>query len=185
MEIKPMVILCLFERKNKIVTMKLNNRTILITGGSAGIGLAFALKYLELGNEVIVTGRRQTLLDEVKRKYFKLHTIQSDISDPQQIAVLAKRMKADFPKLNVLINNAGMSLYKNLTSSVENLEGLTAEMNTNVGGVIRMTSAFMNILKANKGTIINVSSALAFVPMPCIPIYCATKAAIHSRFGFN
>ena len=160
--------------------MKLNNRTILITGGSAGIGLAFALKFIELGNEVIITGRRQSVLDEVKRKHPKLHTIQSDVADSAQIAALAKEVKTKFPKLDVLVNNAGMSLYKNLTSSIENLEGLTAEMNTNVGGVIRMTSAFIDLLKANSGTLINVSSALAFVPMPCIPIYCATKAAIHS-----
>jgi uncharacterized oxidoreductase len=160
--------------------MKLFNRTILITGGSAGIGLAFALKFLELGNEVIITRRRQTLLDEVQAKYPKLNIIQSDISNPQQIATMAKRMKTEFPKLDVLVNNAGMSLYKNLTSSVEDLEGLTTEMNTNVGGVIRMTSAFIDILKANNGTLINVSSALTFVPMPCIPIYCAIKAAIHS-----
>ncbi|MFN8355463.1 MAG: SDR family NAD(P)-dependent oxidoreductase [Spirosomataceae bacterium] len=160
--------------------MKLNNRTILITGGSAGIGLAFALKFLELGNEVIITGRRQSVLDEVKKNHPKLHTIQSDVADSEQIAALAKQVKAQFPKLDVLINNAGMSLYKNLTNSIENLEGLTAEMNTNVGGVIRMTSAFIDVLKENNGTLINVSSALAFVPMPCIPIYCATKAAIHS-----
>ena len=160
--------------------MKLTNRTILITGGSAGIGLTMALKFLELGNVVIITGRRQSLLDEVKMKYPKLNTIQSDISNPSQIAALAKQMKSEFPKLDVLINNAGMSLYKNLKSSVENLEGLMAEMDTNVGGVIRMTSAFIDLLKKNNGTLINVSSALAFVPMPCIPIYCATKAAIHS-----
>jgi uncharacterized oxidoreductase len=107
--------------------MKINNRTILITGGSAGIALAFALKFLELGNEVIITGRRQTLLDKVKAKHPKLHTIQSDISDPEQIAALAKRMKTEFPKLDVLVNNAGMSLYKNLTSSAEDLEGLTTQ----------------------------------------------------------
>jgi uncharacterized oxidoreductase len=94
--------------------MKLNNCTILITGGSAGIGLAFALKFSELGNEVIITGRRQGILDEVKRKYPELHTIQSDISDSVKIAALAKRMKTEFPKLDVLINNAGISLYKNL-----------------------------------------------------------------------
>ena len=64
--------------------MKLTGRTILITGGSAGIGLAFALKFLTLGNEVIVTGRRQAVLDQVKAKSPKLHTIQSDVADPQQ-----------------------------------------------------------------------------------------------------
>src|SRR4051812_38957843 len=78
--------------------MKLTGRTILITGGSAGIGLAFAHKFLDLGNEVIVTGRRQAVLDEVKAKYPKLHTIQSDVSDAAQIADLATRVKAGFPK---------------------------------------------------------------------------------------
>src|SRR5439155_19072242 len=93
-------------------SMNLRNRTILITGGSAGIGLAFALKFLELGNEVIVTGRRQTVLDEVKAKYPKLHTIESDVADTAQIAALAKRMKAGFPKLDVLMNNAGIMLIR-------------------------------------------------------------------------
>src|SRR6266700_65045 len=160
--------------------MKLTIRTILITGGSAGIGLAFALRFAELGNEVIVTGRRPTVLDEVKAKYPKIHTIQSDVADPAQIAALATRVKAGFPRLDVLMNNAGIMLYKNLKAPASDLAGLTAEMNINVGGVIGMTSAFIDILTTNKGTVINVSSGLAFVPLPAAPIYCATKAAIHS-----
>lgn len=160
--------------------MKLTGRTILITGGSAGIGLAFALKFSDLGNEVIVTGRRQAVLDQVKEKHPKLRTIQSDVADPAQIAVLAARVKADFPKLDVLMNNAGISHYRNLKGTAADLVGLTEELNVNVGGVIRTTSSLMDVLKANKGTLINVSSALAFVPLPCLPIYCATKAAIHS-----
>src|SRR5881392_2579438 len=160
--------------------MILNGRTILITGGSAGIGLAFALKFLELGNQVIVTGRRQTVLDEVKAKYPKLHTIPGDVADPSQIASLATRVKAEYPRLDVLMNNAGIMLHKNLKVPAADLDGLMAEMNINVGGVIRLTSAFIDILTANKGTVINVSSGLAFVPLPSAPIYCATKAAIHS-----
>src|SRR5713226_9101914 len=160
--------------------MKLTNRTILITGGSAGIGLAFALKFAELGNEVIVPDRRQSVLDKVKAKYPKLPILQSDVADPAQIAALAARVKADFPRLDVQMNNAGIMLYKNLKAPVADLAGLTAEMNINVGGVIGMTSAFIDILTANKGTVINVSSALAFVPLPAAPIYSATKAAIHS-----
>ena len=160
--------------------MKLTERTILITGGSAGIGLAFALKFLELGNQVIVTGRRQRMLDEVKAKHPKLHTIQSDVADPTQIAALAARVKADFPKLDVLMNNAGIMLHKNLTLPASDLDALMAEVNINVAGVIRMNSAFIDILTANKGTIINVSSALAFVPLPSAPIYSATKAAVHA-----
>lgn len=160
--------------------MNLTGRTILITGGSAGIGLAFALKFVELGNEVVVTGRRQAVLDDVKAKYPKLHTIQSDVADPAQIATLAVRVKADFPKLDVLMNNAGIMLFKNLKAPAADLAGLTAEMNINVGGVVAMTSAFIDILTTNQGTLINVSSGLAFVPLPPAPIYCATKAAIHS-----
>src|SRR2546429_6448005 len=160
--------------------MEITGRTILITGGSAGIGLAFALKFLELGNQVIVTGRRQTVLDEVKAKYPKLHTIQGDVADPVQIASLATRVKAEYPRLDVLMNNAGIMLHKNLKVPATDLDGLVAEMTINVGGVIRMTSAFIAILTANKGTVINVSSGLAFVPLPSAPIYCATKAAIHS-----
>src|SRR3954465_1256478 len=101
--------------------MKLAGRTILITGGSAGIGLAFALKFLELGNEVIVTGRRQAVLDQVKPKYRNLHAGQSGVGDPSEVAALATRVKADFPNLDVLMNNAGILLYKNLKSSAADL----------------------------------------------------------------
>lgn len=160
--------------------MKLTGRTILITGGSAGIGLAFALRFLELGNQVIVTGRRESALYELKAKYPKLHTIQSDVADPAQVALLARRVEAGYPKLDVLMNNAGIMLHKNLKVPAADLDELMSEVNINVGGVIRTTSAFIDILTANKGTVINVSSALAFVPLPSAPIYCATKAAVHS-----
>jgi len=160
--------------------MRLTGRTILITGGSAGIGLAFALKFLELGNAVIVTGRRQAVLDAVKAQHPKLHTIQSDSADPAQIAALAAQMKKDFPKLDVLMNNAGVGVAKNLTAPADDLPGLMTEVEINVGGVIRTTSALIDILTANHGTVINVSSALAFVPVPAMPIYSATKAAVHS-----
>lgn len=160
--------------------MKLTDRTILITGGSAGIGLAFAAKFLELGNEVIVTGRRQAVLDEVKARYPSLHTIRSDAADAEQIAALAALVRKDFPKLDVLMNNAGVAASRNLRASAADLNGLMSEMEVNVGGVVRLTSALIDLLTSNKGTIINVSSVLAFAPVPAMPIYCATKAAVHS-----
>ena len=160
--------------------MQLTGRTILMTGGSAGIGLAFALKFLELGNEVIVTGRRQAVLDAVKSRHPKIHTIQSDIADPKQIANLAARVKADFPTLDVLMNNAGVGIAMDLKVPASDLAALTSEVDINLGGVIRMTSALIDILTVNRGTIINVSSGLAFVPLASNPIYSATKAAVHS-----
>ncbi|SRR6266567_9110987 len=116
--------------------MKLTHRTILITGGSAGIGLTFALKFLELGNEVIVTGRRQSVLDELKKNYPKLHTIKSDVADAAQVAALARRVKADYPKLDVLMNNAGIMLHRNLQVPATDLDGLTTEVDANLSGLI-------------------------------------------------
>src|SRR5258707_14098110 len=140
--------------------MNLAGRTVLITGGSAGIGLAFADKFLELGNEVIVTGRRQAVLDAVKAGHPRLQTIQSDVADPVQIAALAARVKAEFPGLDVLMNNAGVGAAMNLKSPASDLAALTSEADTNLGGVIRITSALIDVLTANRGTIINVSSGL-------------------------
>ena len=131
--------------------MRLTGRTILITGGSAGIGLAFARKFLELGNEVIVTGRRQAVLDDVKSRHPELHAIQGDVADPVQVAALAARVKDQFPKLDVLMNNAGIGIPKNLREPATDLARVMAEMDVNVGGVIRMTSALIDILTANKG----------------------------------
>ncbi len=160
--------------------MKLSGHTILITGGSVGIGLAFASKFLELGNEVIITGRRQAKLDEAKAKYPKLHTIVSDVSRAAEVTKLAAEVKQRFPKLDVLMNNAGVMVNRNLGKPAADLEALTSEMDTNVHGTIWTTSALIDVLRANKGTIINVSSGLAFAPLAAAPIYCATKAAIHS-----
>jgi uncharacterized oxidoreductase len=160
--------------------MKLSGHTILVTGGGTGIGLAFAAKFLELGNEVIITGRRQNKLDEAKAKHPKLHTIVSDVSKASEVTKLAAEVKERFPKLDVLMNNAGVMVNRNLGKSAADLEALTSELDINLHGTIWTTSALMDLLRANKGTIINVSSGLAFVPLTAAPIYSATKAAIHS-----
>jgi uncharacterized oxidoreductase len=160
--------------------MKLSGHTVLVTGGSAGIGLAFATKFLELGNEVIITGRRRSRLDQVKQSHPRLHTIVSDVSDAASVASLAAEVKARFPGLDVLMNNAGVMVSRNLGVTAIDLAALTSEIDVNVAGTIRTTSALIDVIRANRGTIINVSSALAFVPLTSAPIYCASKAAIHS-----
>ncbi len=160
--------------------MDLTGHTILITGGSAGIGLAFARKFVELGNVVIVTGRRQSKLDECKAANPKLHCIQSDVAKTSDIVALAERVKREFPKLDVLMNNAGTYHNLNLTVPAKNLDTLMDEISTNLTGTICTTSAFVDILTANKGTILNVSSGLAYAPLASAPIYSATKAAVHS-----
>lgn len=158
--------------------MNLRGRTILISGGSSGIGLAFALKFAELGNEVIVTGRRQAVLDEVKAKYPKLHTIQSDAADLAQIAALAVRVKANFPKLDVLMNNAVIMLHKNLTAPAADPAGLMAEMNINVGGVIGMTSAFIDNRAKPALCLFGAGAAKH-------PAQSGRQARVHARTGRN
>jgi uncharacterized oxidoreductase len=160
--------------------MKLSGNTILVTGGSGGIGLALAKKFVELDNDVTITGRRQEKLDAAVKANPKLKAIRSDAADPRALAEMCREIKQSLPKLNVLVNNAGVLVYRNLGFADDDLAALTSEIDINVSGPIRMVSALVDLLKANKGTIINVSSGLAFVPLTAAPIYSATKAAIHA-----
>ena len=160
--------------------MKLSKRTILITGGTSGIGLELAKQLLARGNEVIVTGREQSRLDEVKRTYPNIHTIESDVSNPESIVSLHNHVVSNFPGLNVLINNAG--IMRNIRLDQKRvLDDVTREIDINLCGPVRMVQQFLPHLKSKpEALIVNVSSGLAFIPMPASPIYCATKAAIHS-----
>ena len=160
--------------------MDLTGNTVLITGGSAGIGLALAKKFVELKNDVIITGRTQEKLESAAVAVPGVDTIRCDAADVKDIAAMADRVKKNHPKLNVLVNNAGIFLYKNLSKSGGDLSALTAEVDINVSGPIRTVAALIDLLLQNTGTIVNVSSGLAFVPLPAGPVYCATKAALHS-----
>ncbi|NQX57993.1 SDR family oxidoreductase [Paenibacillus qinlingensis] len=161
--------------------MKMSGNTVLVTGGSSGIGFEFASQLLNLGNTVIITGRDQARLDATKKKLPMVHTFQSDAGDPQAIAALYDTVVQQFPKLNVLINNAGVMRRINLHTAGNDLEDLNSEIETNLSGPIWMVQQFLSHLKAqDSAAILNVSSGLAFVPLPISPIYCAAKAGIHS-----
>ena len=160
--------------------MKLAKRTVLITGGSSGIGLELAQQLLERDNVVIITGRDQDKLDAATRALPRVHTFRSDVSDPEAIAALHERVIARFPALDTLINNAGIMRNLSLHQS-RDLNDITREIEINFGGPIRMIQQFLPHLKTRPGAlIVNVSSGLAFVPLPISPVYSATKAAIHS-----
>lgn len=160
--------------------MKLTKRTILITGGTSGIGLEMAKQLISRDNVVIVTGRDQSRLDQAKRTLPALHTIKSDVSDPAAIAALQADVLARFPALDVLINNAGIMRNLNVNDS-RDLDDVTREIEINLSGPVRMVQQFLPQLKTRKeALIVIVSSGLAFVPLPISPIYCATKAALHS-----
>ena len=160
--------------------MKLNQKTILITGGTSGIGLELARQLLGRGNTVIVTGRDQDALDAATRTLPGLHTFRSDVSDPQAITALHEAVLPRFPALDTLINNAGVM--RNIKLDRErSLQDVTREIEVNFSGPVRMVQQFLPHLLTRPGAIIvNVSSGLAFVPLPAAPVYCATKAAMHS-----
>ncbi len=161
--------------------MNLNGNTILITGGSSGIGFEMAKAFLAAKNKVIITGRNKAKLEKAKQQLGDVKTIQSDVSKPDSIRELYEQVAKEFPALNILINNAGVMSTINLQDHNLSAEELTKEFDINVKGTIWMNDAFLPLLKKNKtAATVTVSSGLAFVPLPITPVYCATKAALHS-----
>ncbi|HEY1806756.1 MAG TPA: SDR family oxidoreductase [Terracidiphilus sp.] len=161
--------------------MNPSGNTILITGGGSGIGRGLAESFHALGNQVIVSGRRRQALDETTIANSGMKSLEVDIKDPATIRAFAARVVAEFPAINVLVNNAGIMRRENLLEQQPDLADAEAVLATNLLGPIRLTAALMpHLQKQPSASIINVSSGLAFMPMARTPTYCATKAALHS-----
>lgn len=161
--------------------MKLSRNTILITGGASGIGLELALQLQARDNTVIVTGRNQAKLDRLAQQHPLLHTIQSNVNQLEAIQSLYTEATHRFPKLNILINNAGIMRKINLHTAASGENDLGREIETNLLGPIRMVQQFLPHLRAQStAAIVNVSSGLAFTPFPISPIYGASKVGLHS-----
>lgn len=159
--------------------MKMTGNTILITGGASGIGRALAEAFHAGGNQVIVAGRRQGLLDEVAAANPGMKAVALDIEDGASLPAFAQMLLERFPALNVVIHNAGIMRDEDLSKG--DLEDAEATVATNLLGPIRLTAALLpHLLKQREATLMTVSSGLAFVPLVLTPTYCATKAAIHS-----
>lgn len=161
--------------------MNPSGNTILMTGGGSGIGRGLAQALHVLGNQVIISGRRQSALDETTAAHPGMKSFTVDMTDPASIRALASKAIAEFPSLNVLINNAGIMRRESFLAQQPDLADAEAIVTTNLLGPIRLTAALLpHLLKQPHAAIMNVSSGLAFLPMAVTPTYCATKAAIHS-----
>jgi uncharacterized oxidoreductase len=161
--------------------MKLTGHTVLITGGGSGIGGGLARTFHERGNKVIITGRREQTLKEFSAKFPGMEAFAMDVSKDSDIQRLFKVVSEKFPSLDILVNNAGLMKWWDFTKPETLGEGLFEEIDINLKGLIRMTAVFLPLLsKQKESTLINVSSGLAYMPLSRSPIYCATKAALHS-----
>lgn len=160
--------------------MKSTGNTVLITGGTSGIGYGLARRLHDAGNTVIVAGRRRALLDEITARHDGIASVVLDVSDPDSISEAVAAVTSSHPALNVLINNAGIMVPENVTDP-SGLEIAENHVTTNLLGTIRSTYAFLpHLLTQDDAAVLNVTSALAFVPFPTTPTYSATKAALHS-----
>jgi uncharacterized oxidoreductase len=166
--------------------MNVKGNTILITGGATGIGLALAEEFLARGNEVIICARTEENLRKAGARFPVLHTLRCDVSKEEERERLHQWVIASFPETNVLVNNAGIQRMIDLTKGTEDLlRNLQAdgedEISVNFRSYVYLAAHFIpDLLKIREAAIVNVGSGLGFIPIASMPIYGATKAAIHS-----
>ena len=164
--------------------MNLATNTVLLTGGASGIGLALAQRLQAAGSQVIAVGRRADKLREAQQQLPGLLTYAADLAQPAERVALAEWVQREHPAVNVLLNNAGIQNrvpVAQLATSAEAWEQERAEIAINLEAPIHLTALLLKHLQGKPGaTIINVSSGLAFSPFALMPVYCATKAALHS-----
>jgi uncharacterized oxidoreductase len=159
--------------------MKLAGNTVLITGGATGIGFVLAEAFLKEGSIVLVCGRREARLAEAKKRHPALHTRVSDISKEEDRGSLGDWAVSH--GVNILINNAGMQREVDFTKGLEALSEGDNEVRCNLEGPLYLTALLTpHLLTRHNAAIVNVSSGLGFIPIAAMPIYCATKAALHS-----
>jgi uncharacterized oxidoreductase len=158
----------------------LSSNTVLITGGASGIGFAFAERFLAAGSEVIVCGRREDKLREVQGRCPNLHTRVCDVSRSTERVSLFEWATSEFPKLNVLVNNAGIQRRFQIAQDPR-WEKIEEELAINLDAPLHLSALFIpHLVKQEHPAILNITSGLAFAPMAMAPVYCATKAALRS-----
>jgi len=162
--------------------MRTHSNTVFITGASSGIGRGLAEALHKLGNRVVISGRREAALKSICEANPGMRYFALDVTDSGSVRDVARKVAEEFPDLNCVFNNAGVQKGHDFAAGdVLDEQAVLEEVNTNLLGVIRVASAFLPHLRGQpSSTLVNVSSGLAFVPLARFPVYCATKAAVHS-----
>lgn len=160
--------------------MELRKNTILITGGSSGIGLELAKK-LSDRNKVLICSRSLNKLEDAKKLLPNIEIFQCDISIKSECVELISWVNEKYPKWNMLINNAAITHVTNFKDDTEVIEKAEAEIQTNLMATIVLSKLCIPILERNTNPrIINITTGLIYAPRAIYPFYNATKAAVHS-----
>jgi uncharacterized oxidoreductase len=157
--------------------MNLANNKILITGGATGIGLGLTERFIQENNTVIICGRQESVLDEVKAKFPTAITKVCDLAVEAERIALYEWISENHPDLNVLVNNAGIQKWVSATDA-NFYESAKTEIATNIEAPLHLTSLFIQLKSLT--TVMNVTSGLAFSPFAKVPVYSATKAFFRS-----
>jgi uncharacterized oxidoreductase len=161
--------------------MKTAQNTILITGGTAGIGLELVAQFYDLGNQLIVTSSNAKNLEKLKQSYPNITTIVCDLADALAVKSLIGKCLAEYSDINILINNAGIQYNYDWLSEKEGYDKIVTEIAVNLTSPMQLVYGLLPILaQKQEAAIVNVSSGLAFAPKKSAPIYCGTKAALHN-----
>jgi len=161
--------------------MKTSDNTILVTGGGSGIGFEIA-KLFSKSNHVIITGRDEERLKKAALQLENVSFIVTDINDAASVKNLVSRLESEFPKLNIIVNNAGLAHYYKLTDENADAHELASqEIQTNYLSIIRLTQLLTpQLKKQEEAAFVNISSIAAFAPGHVLPTYAVSKAALHS-----
>jgi uncharacterized oxidoreductase len=161
--------------------MILKDKVIFITGASKGIGLELAKHLLLKGNTVIIGGRNQMELDQLSMHIKNIHTLFFDVLNNESISKIAEIIKKKFGRLDVLINNAAILNSGGFYETAYSFEKIETEILTNIASPIKLTKALLPLLvKESPSAVVNITSGVAYLPMPSLPVYSATKSALQS-----
>ena len=161
--------------------MRTHNNVILLTGATSGIGYELLKQFHACGNTLLVTSRSGQRLELLSAEFTNIHTMVCDLSIPEDVNTLISKCKSEFPNLNMLINNAGIQFNYDWLDETNATQKINDEIQINLTSPAQLICSLLpGLLKQSNSCIINISSGLAFAPKQSAPIYCASKAAIHS-----
>ena len=153
--------------------MEINDHTVLVVGGTSGIGRGLAQRFADAGSTVIVGGRQPQPTDG-------LDTVRIDVTDPASVRRARDEVLAAHPDLDVVVTMSGVMRTEDLRDP-DHVAATEETIATNLLGTIRVVDAFTpHLLARGAGTVITVSSGIAFLPFPLMPSYGASKAGVHA-----